>query len=110
MRALVLSLLVLAACAEPPVPVERAIELSVATPSGEPVAGLRGWLDGALLGETKSDGLLRGTLRGNPYQRRLLSWACPAGHEPPTEQRELVLDPQATGTKTPPLKLEARCT
>lgn len=110
MRALVLGLLIITACAEPPASLERAFELRVATPAGGHVAGLRGWLDGALLGETKSDGILRGTLRGGPYQRRLLSWACPAGHEPPTEQRELVLDPQTANTKLPPLKLEARCT
>ena len=107
--------LVLFACADtPPVVLTRAAELRALSPAGEPVPHLRAWLDGVLLGETKSDGTLSATLRGRPHQRLLLSWACPATHEPPTGQRDIALDPQATdrdarAAASAPLKLEARC-
>lgn len=108
MRPLALVLALIAwGCAQPPAPVlTRAVELRALSPAGEPVAHLRAWLDGALIGETLSDGVLRATLRGAPRQRLLLSWACPATHEPPADQRELVLEDPA---QAPGLKLEARC-
>ena len=94
----------------------RPFELRALTPAGDALPGLRGWLDGVPLGETQSDGLLRGTLRGRVHQRVVLSWACPAAHEPSSEQRELTIDPQAAslhagGAKpgAAVLKLEARC-
>ena len=117
MRSLAVCLLLAAACATPePASSTRAIELRATTRSGAALPGVRAWLDGVLLGETQSDGLLRGTLRGRLHQRVILSWACPAAHEPPSEQRELVIDAQAPnddGRAAKPrrsaLKLEARC-
>jgi hypothetical protein len=99
-------LILIAACAQEPVPLARPFELRALTRSGEALAGLRAWLDGVPLGETQSDGLLRGTLRGRVHQRVVLSWACPAAHEPSSEQRELSID---AGAASPLLKLEARC-
>jgi hypothetical protein len=100
----------LAACAAPPPPeLARPFELRASTPAGDAVPGLRAWLGGALLGETASDGMLRGTLRGRPHERITLSWACPAAHEPPASERELAIDPSAASAPQAPLKLEARC-
>lgn len=116
MRSLAICLLLAAACATPePATLTRAIELRATTRSGAALPGVRAWLDGVLLGETQSDGLLRGTLRGRVHQRVVLSWACPAAHEPASEQRELAIDAEAPsqgdGAATPraALKLEARC-
>lgn len=101
---LCLTLLTASACAaREPAQLARPFELRALTRSGEALPGLRAWLDGVPLGETQSDGLLRGTLRGRMHQRVTLSWACPAAHEPSSEQRALSID--AAG----PLKLEARC-
>lgn len=98
-------LLLLAGCSEPAVTqLARPFELHALTSRGEPLPRLRAWLDGTLLGETQAEGVLRGTLRGRVHQRVVLSWACPAAYEPPSEQRELSLDAAQT-----PLKLEARC-
>lgn len=115
MRWLIASILLTACAAPEPVRIARAIELHTVSGSGEPLAGVRAWLDGAQLGETQSDGLLRATLRGRARQRMRLSWACPAAYEPPTGERDLVLEPptaeraeRAEHTE-PPLKLEARC-
>jgi hypothetical protein len=103
MRTLTLCLMVIAACAQEPAPLARPIELRALTRSGEALPGLRAWLGGVPLGETQSDGLLRGTLRGRMHERVTLSWACPAAHEPSSEQRELSIDSSGA------LKLEARC-
>jgi hypothetical protein len=110
MRWLMVSI-VLGACSEPePATVSRAIELHAVSVGDQSLAGLRAWLDGKPIGETKSDGVLRATLRGGPRQRVRLSWACPAAYEPATGERELVLDSvTAQGLRPPPLKLDARC-
>ena len=102
----------LLSCAGPePASTERTIELRAASGSGEPISGLRAWLDGAQIGQTQSDGIIRAALRGRPRQRMRLSWACPAAYEPPTGERDLVLDPgPSDGGEPPALKLEARCT
>jgi len=104
-------LVALTACAAPePVSVSRPIELHAVTGGGQKLSGVRAWVDGAQLGQTHSDGVLRTTLRGRPRQRIRLSWACPAGYDPPAAERDLALDvPTAEGVELPALKLEARC-
>jgi hypothetical protein len=116
MRPLAVCLALIAACAAPgPQLLARPFELRAVTRSGEALPGLRAWLDGVPLGETQSDGVLHGTLRGRVHQRVMLSWACPAAHEPSSEQRELSIDaggprPSAYAKQGPALlKLEARC-
>lgn len=118
MRRSLIALCVLASVAcgtAKPARVQREVTLYAATSTGEAVAGLRAWTDGAAIGETDPSGALKTVLRSEAGRAVTLTWACPTGYASSDERRTVVLDAADTSANSPdastltPLMLKALC-